>query len=214
MALPANVRAYMIAGGAHAPGMALPACAYPTNSLNYSPVVRAMLIAMVDWTTRGTQPPASRWPSLARGELKPIDALKGPEVPAVSLVWPKVVNRPIPPAGKTAWPAYVPAIDADGNDMPGIRLPAVAVPQGTYLGWNLRKAGYGEGDICLLSGTYLPFAKDAQSRGGDSRASLAERYPGAGEREAKVRAAAEQLQAESFLLPEDASKLIAAEAGQ
>ena len=209
--LPTNVRAYMIAGGAHAPGMLLTACRYPTNNLNYTPIVRAMLIAMVDWTTKGTAPPASRWPSLARGELKPIDALKGPEVPAAGLVWPKVLNRPIPPLGKEPWPAYVPAIDADGNDLPGIRLPQVAVPSGTYLGWNLRKAGYGEGDICLLSGTYLPFAKDTESRGGDTRASLAERYRVAGEREARIRGTVTQLQAERFLLPEDASKLVAAE---
>ena len=214
VALPANVRAYMIAGGAHAPGMILPACAYPANNLNYTPIVRAMLIAMVDWAGKGTAPPASRWPRLARGELKPVDALKGPQVPTAGLVWPKVMNRPIPPAGKPAWPAYVPAIDADGNDLPGIRMPQVAVPRGTYLGWNLRKAGYGEGDICLLSGTYLPFAKDAESRGGDSRASLAERYRLAGEREAKVRAATARLQTEGFLLPEDASKLVAVEAGQ
>ena len=212
--LPANVRAYMIAGGAHAPGMSLPACRYPTNRLNYAPIVRAMLVNMVDWTTTGTTPPANRWPSLARGELKTIDALKGPEVPAAALVWPKVLNRPIPPAGKPAWPAYVPAIDADGNDAPGIHMPEIAVPQGTYLGWNLRKAGYGEGDICLLSGTYLPFAKDAASRNGDTRASLAERYPAAGDRAAKVRDAAAQLQAGRYLLPEDANKLIAAEAGQ
>ncbi|MEO6717291.1 MAG: alpha/beta hydrolase domain-containing protein [Novosphingobium sp.] len=212
--LPGNVRAYMIAGGAHAPGTTLPACRYPTNSLNYAPIVRAMLISMIDWTTNGTAPPASRWPSLARGELKTIDALKGPDVPAFAFVWPKVMNRPIPPAGKPAWPAYVPAIDADGNDVPGIRLPQVAVPNGTYVGWNLRKAGFGDGEICLLSGSYLPFAKGAASRNGDRRASLAERYPTAGDRATKLRAAAAQLQADRYLLPDDATKLLAAEAEQ
>ena len=33
VALPANVRAYMITGGAHAPGMMMPACRYPANAL-------------------------------------------------------------------------------------------------------------------------------------------------------------------------------------
>ena len=94
------------------------------------------------------------------------------------------------------------AIDADGNDLPGVRLPQVAVPTGTYLGWNLRKAGYGEGDLCLLSGSYLPLARDAASRGGDSRASMAERYPLAGDREAKKRAAAVQLAKELAALPQ------------
>ena len=140
--------------------------------------------------------------------------MQPPQAPALGLVWPKVFNSPIQPAGKPHWPTYLPAIDADGNDLPGIRLPAVAVPSGTYLGWNLRKPGYGDGDICLLSGTYLPFARDTASRGGDSRASLAERYRLASDREAKVRTTAAQLQAERFLLPEDAGKLVAAEAGQ
>ena len=205
--LPANVRAYMIAGGAHAPGMIIPACRYPANALNYSPVVRALIIGMVDWTTTGTEPPASRWPSLAKGELVTIGALKGPEVPAAGLVWPKVMNRPIPPAGRPAWPAFVPAIDADGNDIAGIRLPQVAAAEGTYLGWNLRKSGYGEGDLCLLSGTYVPFAANATSRGGDTRLSLMERYPAAGERAARLRAVTEQLRRERFLLDEDAAKM-------
>ncbi len=204
---PSEVRAYMIAGGAHAPGMVIPACRYPANALNYSPVVRALILSMVDWSLAKRNPPASRWPSLAKRELLPLEQLRGPQVPAAGLEWPKVMNRPLPPAGKREWPMHVPAIDADGNDAPGIRLPQLAAPQGTYLGWNLRKAGYGEGDLCLLSGTYLPFAKDAASRSGDSRLSLAERYPAAGEREAKFAAAAAELRREGFLLEEDAVRL-------
>lgn len=204
--LPDNVRAYMIAGGAHAPGMTLPGCRYPANALNYSPIVRALILSMASWTTTGTAPPASRWPSLARGELKAIGTLKGPQVPAADLQWPKVINRPVPPTGRREWPIHAPAIDADGNDLAGIRMPKMAAPEGTYLGWNLRKAGYGEGDLCLLAGSYLPFAKDAASREGDTRMSLAERYPAAGDREARVRAAAEQLQRDGFMLTEDAGK--------
>lgn len=205
--LPANVRAYMITGGAHAPGMTLPACAYPTNALNYTPIIRALMIDMVDWTLGRAEPPASRWPSLARGELRKVEDLNGPHAPAAGLKWPKVFNQPIPPAGKPAWPQYVPAIDADGNDAPGIRMPQVAAPLGTYLGWNLRKAGFGEGDLCLLPGSYLPFAADAGSRAGDTRASLAERYPTPGAREARFNQAVDQLSRDRFLLEEDAAKL-------
>jgi hypothetical protein len=208
LAFPANVRAYMISGGAHAPGMAFPGCHYPVNALDYTPLVRAMVINMVDWTTRGTEPPANRWPSLAQGELQPINSLKGPAVPAVGLVWPKLINRAIPPAGKPAWPAYVLAIDADGNDTPGIRLPEVAAPMGTYLGWNLRKAGFGEGDLHFPCGSYLPFAKDAASRGGDTRQSLAERYPGPGSRARQFKEAVDQLRADRLLLLEDANAML------
>lgn len=207
--LPANVRAYMIAGGAHMQG-ALPACQYPGNTLNYTYVVRNLLVRMADWTTTGTPPPASRWPSLARGELVPVGSLKGPQVPSVNLKWAKVLNEPLDARGKPAWRIFVPKIDADGNDLPGVRLPEVAVPSGTYLGWNLRKAGYGEGDLCLLSGSYIPLAKDAASRAGDSRPSMAERYPVAGEQKARQAAVAEQLRAARLLLDEDAAKLGAA----
>ncbi len=33
----------------------------------------------------------------------------------------------------------VPAVDANGNSRAGIRLPAIAVPVGTYGGWNFRR---------------------------------------------------------------------------
>lgn len=203
VALPANVRAYMIAGGAHAPGMVLAGCRYPANALNYTPIVRALLVRMADWTTRGTEPPASRWPSVARGELLPVESLKAPE----GFTWAKVLNRPLDAQGKPAWPVLAPKIDADGNDVPGIRLPAVAAPSGTYLGWNLRKAGYGEGDLCLLSGSYLPFAKDAASRGDDKRKSMAERYRLPGQQTAMALAQIARLKQQGMLLDEDAAKM-------
>ncbi|MFT4025979.1 MAG: alpha/beta hydrolase domain-containing protein, partial [Novosphingobium sp.] len=199
---PPNVRAYMLAGGAHAPGLMMPACRYPANPMLYSNALRALFLAMVDWTLDRQAPPPSRWPSLAKGELVPPASLRGP----AGITWAKVINEPIPPAGKPAWPIFVPAIDADGNDLPGIRPPQVAAPVGTLLGWNLRKAGYGEGDLCLLSGTFLPFAADRAARGSDPRLSLAERYPAG--RETELRKAADALVAARLLLPEDAEAAV------
>ena len=143
----------------------------------------------------------------------PVESLQGPEVPAAGLTWAKVLNLPLTADGKSAWPVLAPSIDADGNDLAGIRLPQVAAPEGTWLGWNLRKAGYGEGDLCLLSGTYLPFAKDAASRAGDTRQSLAERYPQPGEQQARKAKVAAELRAARLLLDEDAAKLSAEGAG-
>jgi hypothetical protein len=108
---------------------------------------------------------------------------------------------------------FVPAIDVDGNDAPGIRLPQIAAPTGTYLGWNLRKAGYAEGDLCFPEGSYIPFARDQASRGDDPRLSLAERYPQPGDLAARRIAAIRDLQHDGFLLPEDAETM-AAEAGR
>ncbi len=207
VAFPANVRAYMIASGAHAPGMAPGMCRYPANPMNYSVVLRALVLAMADWTAGRKDPPASRWPSVAKGDLLPVAALGGPEMAKSGLAWPKVLNRPTPPAGKPAWPLLVPAVDADGNELPGIRMPQIAAPTGTYLPWNLRKPGYGEGDLCLVFGGYLPFASDAASRGADPRPSLAERYPQPGMREELAKKAAEALWRDGLLLDGDKAML-------
>jgi hypothetical protein len=204
---PPSVRAYMIAGGAHAPGFPSHKCRYPINSLNYAPIIRSLLMAMVDWTLGKREPPESRWPSLAKGELVPFDSLRGPLSTATGLEWPKVINRPVAPAGKSGWPMFVPAIDDDGNDRPGIRLPQVAAPMGTYLGWNLRKPDFAAGDLCFPEGAFVPFAAEAATRGDDPRLSLAERYPTPGAREARFNAATEQLRRDRLLLDEDAAQL-------
>lgn len=206
VAQPANVRAYMIAGGAHAPGMALPMCALPTNTLNYAPIVRSLLFAMVDWAGGRADPPPSRWPSLAGGDLVPLGHLKAPEF--AGLAWPRELNRPELADGNAPWPVVVPAVDGDGNDRSGIRMPQVAAPDGTYLGWNLRKAGYAEGELCLLAGSFVPFSADEASRGGDPRRSLAARY-GADGRPAAMAEAARKLAAERLLLAEDAARFAA-----
>lgn len=199
VAFPPNVRAYMLAGGAHAPGMTTPACALPANPMNYSAVQRALFVAMIDWTLDRAAPPPSRWPSLARGELKPVATLHGP----AGITWPKVLNQPIPPAGKPDWPIFVPAIDADGNDLPGIRLPQLTAPVATVLSWNLRKPGYGAGDLCLIYGGYVPFAADRTARGTDPRLSLAERYPTQGSREAREQETVAALVRDRLMLDAD-----------
>lgn len=199
VAFPSNVRAYMLAGGAHAVGMAGTPCTLPANPMNYAPVQRALFVAMIDWTLGRAAPPPSRWPSLARGELKPVAALRGP----AGITWPKVLNQPIPPASKPDWPIFVPAIDADGNDLPGIRLPQLTAPTATVLSWNLRKPGYGEGDLCLIYGGYVPFAADRASRGDDPRPSLAERYPTPGSREAKEQQTISTLVRDRLMLEAD-----------
>lgn len=209
VALPATVRAYMIAGGAHAPGMTITACQLAANPLNYAPIIRALLADMVEWTSGRQEPPASRWPRVADGDLVPIDRLVTPDLSSLGLNWPKVVNRPIAPAGTRGWPVLVPRVDADGNDRPGIHMPAMAAPAGTMLGWNPRKLGYAAGDLCLIFGGYVPFAKDAASRGSDPRPSLAERY-GVTSREAGLRTAIAALRKDRLLLDKDAEALMPA----
>ena len=42
-----------------------------------------------------------------------------------------------PPRTGEPYRVLVPQVNADGNDVSGIRLPEVAVPLGTYTGWNI-----------------------------------------------------------------------------
>jgi hypothetical protein len=69
------------------------------------------------------------------------------------------------------------------------------VPLGTYTGWNVRKAGFSEGDSCDLTGAFIPFFRTQAERlaAGDLHPSLAERYPTHADYVAKVTAAASGL---------------------
>jgi hypothetical protein len=207
VAFPSNVRAYMIASGAHAAGLAPPICRYPANPMNYSVILRALTVAMIDWAGGRREPPPSHWPSVARSELVPVGTLRGPESPSYGVIWAKVANRPVSPVAGRAWPVLVPNIDSDGNDLPGIRMPQIAAPIGTYLGWNLRKPGFGGDDLCLVYGGFVPFAADKAARGDDPRASLAERYPTPGDRAQRFTQAVEALREQRLLLDEDAATL-------
>jgi hypothetical protein len=206
---PPNVRAYMIASAAHATGFTLPACKFPPNPLNYTPVHRALFMSMVDWTLGRAEPPPSLWPRIDQGELQALDRFAFPAVPSLGLSGPQVVNRPVPPAGKPEWPVLVPTVDADGHDLAGIRLPAVAAPTGTLVGWNLRKPGFAEDQLCLLAGSYLPFATDRAGRGDDPRLSVAERYADPAARETQAARVADALIRDRLLLEQDRARVVA-----
>src|SRR5207248_6459329 len=65
----------------------------------------------------------------------------------------------LPPADGAPYPHFVPAADADGNEVTGIRLPDVSVPLATYTGWNLRHPQIGAPDrLMSLMGSTIPFA--------------------------------------------------------
>jgi hypothetical protein len=119
-----------------------------------------------------------------------------------------------PPEAGEAYTTYVPAVDADGNELGGIQLPDVAVPLATYTGWNPRDpATGGEGQIIDMLGSTLPFAAVPEQRsptGGrpDPRPSIAERYRDRDNYLARVRAAAEDLARQRYILSEDVVLLV------
>jgi hypothetical protein len=217
LTMPENVRLFLFASlqhaaPAHAKSALTKTCTYPTNPLYAGPPLRALLVALDAWITSGTQPPASRYPSRADGTLvEPTAAAVGfPSIPGVE--FPRAINRAtavdhnaMPPTRGAAYPVFVPKSDADGRNLAGIRLPDLEAPVGTHTGWNLLKAGFGEGELCGNTGSMLPFAKTREERlkSNDPRPSLAERYPQAGDRAAMIERAGKKLVQDRLLLEED-----------
>ena len=94
---------------------------------------------------------------------------------------PRTIERPAISVGtrRGRFPLLVPQVDADGNELAGIRVPEVAVPLATTTGWNFRAERVGNPrDIYALAGSYLPFAKTRADRekSSDGRRAIDERY--------------------------------------
>src|SRR3989442_1137600 len=108
----------------------------------------------------------------------------------------------------------VPKVDADGNDMAGVRSANLLAPIGTYTGWNLRAKGFMEGEGCYLNGSYVPFAqtKAQRSAANDPRPSLEERYGTRQKYVDTISTAARQLVADRLMLQQDAERIIGAAA--
>jgi hypothetical protein len=109
-------------------------------------------------------------------------------------------------------PSLVSALDDDGNEVGGIRMPDVAVPVATNTGWNPRDPETGAPEQILpMQGMSLFFARTAGEReeAHDPRPSIAERY---GSRDAyleQVRDAARALAADRYVLEEDIEVCVA-----
>jgi Alpha/beta hydrolase domain len=221
--MPDNVRLFLLSNLQHYSlaqdkSQMAKACANPTNPLNAGPPVRALLVAMNEWIAKGTLPPNSRYPSRTDATLVPpwADAVGFPRIPGFA--YPSRIAQPtmlkseeMPPSKSTAYPVFVPKADADGRDIAGIHLPTLEAPTATYTGWNLRKAGFGEGELCDNNGTMIPFAATREERlkNNDPRPSMAERYPNQGDRAATIAKATQQLVRDRLVLEEDAGLFIA-----
>jgi hypothetical protein len=240
LAIPPEVRLFFFAGTRHGGGDQLQqppfvqprpplACQLPVNSNSFFPAQRALLVALRDWVVSGKEPPASAYPTIARKSLVPLAQVQYPYVPASEFSTRGIAAQRVhldrgpefrevdisgvmaePPRAGAAYPVLVPQVDADGNHTDGLRNTAVEVPLGTYTGWNVRKAGFSEGDSCDLLGAFIPFFRTNAERvaAGDPRPSLEERYPTHEAYVQKVRAAAKQLVADRFLLPQDADLIV------
>ncbi len=211
--IPEGVRLFLISGMAHTGGLVQFAgpCAYPPNPHRPGPALRALLVALDAWVSEGREPPESRIPRIADGTLVAFEKLAFPRLPGG--VRPPAPNGiriagdwvdPAPEDGPT-YGALVPAVDSDGNEVAGLRLPDLAAPRGTHTGWNAFRVPLFQGDACGRAGGYLPFARTGSDREqtGDPRPALRERYATHEDYVARVREAVDALERARLLLPED-----------
>ena len=107
-------------------------------------------------------------------------------------------------------PLMVPQVDADGNDLGGIRLPDVSVPLGTCAGWVFRSASTGAPqELVPLRGAWLlfPATRRQREQRGDPRPSLEERYASKAAYLARVTEAVQPLIQQGYLQSDDLDSL-------
>lgn len=231
MNVDANARLYVLAGAQHG-NWVVPHRAWFENCINpldHRPTMRALLLSLDAWASRGRAPHDSVYPRFDDETLGTVEAYRqlfpaipGSRKPLVNLrpprlglgrrwVGQRIIDR-APPGFGEAFETRVLLPDADGIDIAGIRLPTAAAPLGTYAGWNLRRARFGAPDhIDRWSGSFIPFALDEAAReaADDPRRSIAARYPTRGDYERAIADAAGALAGEGFLLDLEIPSIVA-----
>jgi Alpha/beta hydrolase domain len=201
--------------------------------------MRALLTAFTAWVRDGVEPPPSAKPRIADSTLVAPDRVRFPEIPANfygeverPAVSPLriydnlhvldfgplyraedssgVITREPPHVGSGSYGILEMQVDADGNDLGGIRSVFLQAPIGTYTGWNLGRKDRFENGLCNLQGSFIPFAATKAERvaAGDPRLSIEERYPTKEAYLAAFKKAASDLVAKRFLAPDDAALLV------
>lgn len=232
-------RSYLFASVQHTPGYpgqsrtnpgTLTVARYPLNVLDYRPLLRAALVNLDRWISEDVEPPPSRHPRLDDDSAVPRDEVLAIFSRLPGFVPPDPTRLPFvrtvdmgadeetgvgryPAREGEFYPALVSRVDADGNELAGVRLPDVTVPVGTHAGWNPRDPATGSAEqIVPMNGLTLFFAPDAETREqtGDPRPSIGERYASQADYAEKVRAAATDLVRERYLLAQDIDRTVEA----
>jgi hypothetical protein len=231
-----ETRLYLFAGCQHTPGTLPPPDADPNtgsrglhtfNVVDYSPLLRAVLVNLDRWVTDGVEPPPSVVPRLEDGTGVPAETTRASFTRIPGVRFPDRIERPrrldfgpevgrgivheLPPKIGAPFASFVPSVDADGNDVPGIRPVELLAPLATFTGWNPRHPDQGvPGDLMSMLGSTLPFAVTRAGReaSGDPRASIEERYGSRTAYLARAREAASRLVAERHMLAEDVDAVV------
>ncbi|MBA4849598.1 alpha/beta hydrolase domain-containing protein [Emticicia sp. BO119] len=230
--IPENVRIYLFSSTQHTPAFNSninKLTGFPSNPNSYMDSWRALQIALEQWVLTGKMPPKSIYPTIGSKTLVRANEIGWQtmfNVPFRGLVnelqvrdfGPQfdekmmsgiVGENPVVKHDKK-YTVLVPKVDKDNNETGGLASLTLRVPLGTYTGWSLRKAGYGEGDLAVLEGMYIPFARTKAERlvNSDTRLSLEERYQSNENYVKKVKKAAKRMVKQRLMLPEDADREI------
>jgi hypothetical protein len=182
--IPANVRIYDVAGASHGRSRE-PGCEMPRGELDWSPVMRAVLVALDEWVSHNRLPPPNT--------LMPLEARPNDEtvLPAPAHLPNAIIQAP--------------RQDSDGNFIGGVRLPDVEVPLGVH---GIQNRPLSDRS-CNLSAAYVAFAKKPGDRKPeDNHPSIAERYKDREDYVNRIRIATRHLIDQRFLLPEDGAIII------
>ena len=218
------------------PVKAAESCALPANPAPVAPMRTAIIARLIAWVKTDTPMPESRYPTLADGMLvRNTNAAMGfPSIPGQPM--PDGIQYPLVdydlgphfryadqsgvltkiPVARGVLPQLVPRVDADGNEIAGVKSPLLSAPLGTYTGWNITTSGLYKGQLCGSSfgaspiGGFIRFAKTKAERvaAGDPRLSLEERYTDHAGYVRAVKAAADALVRDGFLLADDAAAMV------
>ena len=224
-----NTRIYMFAGGQHGPAAFPPRRSIGqqlNNPNDYRWSMRSLLLAMHRWIKDDAAPPPSRYPRIDARTLVPLESLAFPMLPGVPKpsephkayrvfygldFASKGIISVDPPEANGSYPILVPQVDADGNEIAGVKMPEVAVPLATYTGWNLFNAESGPPTLLSsMQGAYIPLQRTRidRDRAKDPRPSIEERYQSREQYLARVSAAAKELVQQGYLLEDDVPAIV------
>jgi len=212
--VPDNVRIYHLAGTQHGEAAFPPTPGNGQalgNPMPQGNVMRALLRAAHQWVESGTRPPESRHPSLRDQTLVQLKAIGFPAIPGLGD--PRTIEGPghLNEGHFAALPFLVPKVDADGNEVAGIRVPELAVPLATTTGWNFRSERVGNPTtLYALLGSYVPFSRTKTEREArhDPRLSVEERYRDREDYLQRIRVSAAALVKDRLLLQEDVDDVV------
>ncbi len=218
-------RIYLLAGGQHGPQ------AWPpkqtegqqlANPNDYRSAMRALLGHLLRWVKDDVAPPESRIPTWKARSITPPERLRWPRIPNAPLVtriqqayrvdygpkfWRDGIIDNEPPVVGKEFPLLVPQVDADGNEVAGIRTVELLAPLATYTGWNPFRENVGPPqELSSMVGSFIPFPKTKQdaTSNNDPRKPVESRYRGRDAYQREARAAAARLVKDGFLLEDDA----------